>query len=107
MTKADDGRAKRMAPWIRTMPLSDQILISGTTLMFEEINGRRDDLPYPIDEVTIREAAVPAESVRVAQLLADQYATAPPYIGADGVDEHWRVSNMAQVVAERIRNHFE
>lgn len=105
MTSAD-GRAERLAPWIRTMPLQEQVLITGTTLVLEEIRNRRDDLPFPIDEAAIREAPTPGESISAAESLADSYAAASPHIGPDGVDEHWRVSNMARVVADTIRARF-
>lgn len=84
------------------MPLADQVLITGTTLVFEELKRQRSDLPYPIDEEAIREADTPSDATRVARELAAVYRTAEPHIGPDGVDEHWRVANMATAVADAI-----
>ena len=103
---SDDGRAERLAQWVRSMPLADQALITGTTLVFEEIKSRRNDLPYPIHEEAIREAATPSDAVRLAREIASTYRTAEPYIGPDGVDEHWRVANMAAIVADTIEARF-
>jgi hypothetical protein len=103
---SENGRAERLAQWVRSMPLADQVLITGTTLVFEELKSRRSDLPFAIDEEAIREAATPSEAVRVARELMAAYRTAPPHIGPDGVDEHWRVANMAAVVADTIEAHF-
>lgn len=103
---SDDGRAERLAQWVRSMSLADQVLITGTTLVLEEIRRRRNDLPCPIDQEAIGEAATPSDAVRVARELASNYRTTEPHIGPDGVDEHWRVANMAAVVADAIEAHF-
>jgi hypothetical protein len=100
-TNPHDGRAERLAPWIRQMDLADQIFVTGTTLVFEDIRLRRTDLPYPIDEASLRESS-PDEAYRLAMELSAAYAHQPPHSGNDGVNEHWRISNMARELAERI-----
>lgn len=87
------------------MQLSDQVFITGTTLTFEKIKQRRSDLPYPIDEVGLREARTPAEAVRIARSIAENYANLEPVMAPDGVDENWRISNMAKTVAETIERY--
>ena len=100
-TNPGDGRAERLAPWIRAMDLADQTFITGSTLVFEDIRLRRDDLPVPYDEANLREGT-PAQAYRHAVELSDAYAKQPAHRGSDGVDEHWRISNMAREIAERI-----
>jgi hypothetical protein len=41
------------------MDLADQVFITGTTLVLEEIRTRRSDLPHSIDEVALRESSPP------------------------------------------------
>lgn len=101
MTNPNDGRADRLAPWVRQMDLADQIFVTGTTLIFEDIRLRRTDLPFPIDEASLREGS-PESAYRGAARLAAAYADQPPHPGDDGVDEHWRVANMARELAELI-----
>lgn len=101
MTNPDDGRAERLAPWIRDMDVADQVFITGATLVFEDIRLRRGDLPILYDEAELREGT-PTNAYRHAVELSDAYARQPAYPGRDGVDEHWRISNMSREVAERI-----
>lgn len=98
---ADDGRAERLAPWVREMNLADQAFVTGATLVFEDIRLRRDHLPIPYNEADLREGT-PEEAYGRAVDLSNAYANQPPYLGDDGVDEHWRISNMAREVADRI-----
>ena len=100
-TNPDDGRAERLAPWVRQMSLADQIFITGTTLVLEDIRLRREDLPFPIDEAALREGS-PADAYRHAVELSEAYAHQPAYEAPDDVDEHWRISNMTRELAERI-----
>lgn len=100
-TDPDDGRAERLAGWVREMSLADQIFITGTTLALEEIRLRRTDLHFPIDEAALRESS-PADAYRQALELSDAYAHQPAYEAPDDVDEHWRISNMAHELADRI-----
>ena len=102
MQTIDDGRAERLAPWVRAMALADQMLITGTTRVFEEINGRRRDLPFGIDEVALRELHEPRQAAQLARTISNHYAGLTPSPAPDGVDEFWRISNMAKVVAETI-----
>lgn len=102
MQTIDDGRADRLAPWVRAMALADQVLITGTTLVFEEINERRSDLPFDIDEVALRELVDPRQAAELARTISYHYAGLTPSRAPDGVDEFWRISNMAKVVAETI-----
>ncbi len=88
------------------MPLKDQVLITGTTLVLEEIQGRRRDLPYPIDVAALREAPDPAVAAGVAREISALYAEVGSLIGPDGVDENWRISNMTKVVAETIERYY-
>lgn len=83
------------------MSLADQIFITGTTLVLEEIRLRRTDLHYPIDEVALREGS-PKSVYRAAVALSQAYAHQPEYEAPDEVDEHWRISNMARELAERV-----
>jgi hypothetical protein len=107
MNVPDDGRAERLAPWIRELPLDQQVLITGTTLVLEEINGRRGaSLPFPVDEVALRETTDPREAARLAREISAQYAGLQPLAGPDGVDEHWRISNMTKIVAETIDQNY-
>lgn len=89
---------------VRKMELADQIFVTGTTLVFEDIRLRRDDLPYPIDEAALREGT-PANAYQRALELSKAYAGQPSHPGEDGVDEHWRISNMARELAERIEKY--
>lgn len=105
MTAANDGRAERLAPWIRELPLSDQVHLTGTTLVLEEIRLRRgDSLPHPFDETKLREASTPREAVTEARALAHAYEGASPHAGSDGVDEHWRIFAMSLAFAEAIES---
>ncbi|TDW26910.1 hypothetical protein [Cryobacterium psychrophilum] len=106
MIATDGGRAERLAKWIREMSLADQVLITGSTVVLEEISERRPDLPYAFDGAELREAATPAEAVTKARQLARLYADQPEHIGPDGVDEHWRISNLSRVMADRIEAHY-
>ena len=54
MTESDDGRAQRLAGWIREMDLADQVFITGTTLVLEGIRARRSDLPVVYYEAALR-----------------------------------------------------
>jgi len=100
-TNPSDGRAERLAPWIREMDLADQVFITGSTLVLEDIRLRRDDLPVAFDEADLREGT-PAEAYHRAVSLSDAYADQPSHLGEDGIDEHWRISNLAREVADRI-----
>ena len=100
-TNPDDGRADRLGPWVRQMSLSDQIFITGTTLVLEDIRLRRTDLHYPIDEAALREGS-PTDAYQAALALSQAYAHQPECEAPDDVDEHWRISNMARELAERI-----
>ena len=100
-TNPSDGRARRLAPWIRAMDLADQVFFTSSTLVLEDIRLRRDDLPVQYDEATLREGT-PAQAYRRAVDLADAYGQQPVHRGRDGVDEHWRISNLALEIAERI-----
>ncbi len=42
MIDADDGRAERLAQWIRQLPLADQVHLTGTTVVLERIRQRRE-----------------------------------------------------------------
>lgn len=107
MTDADDGRAERLAQWIRDLPLEDQVHLTGTTLVLEEIRQRRGaSLPYPYDEARLREASRPHESAAEARRLAELYADVAPHPGPDGVDDHWRISNMSLVFAQTVEARF-
>jgi hypothetical protein len=97
----DDGSAERLAPWIREMGLADQVFIAGATLVLEEIRLRRDDLPIQYDEAGLREGT-PDEVYGRAVYLAQSYSTQSPQYGEDGIDEHWRISNMAHELATRV-----
>lgn len=102
----NDGRAERLAQWVREMPLQSQVLITGTTLVLEEIAGRRKDLPYPVDFVGLRESEDPTTAAALARSISSRYDGLAPAIGADGVDENWRISNMTKVVAEAIEQFY-
>jgi len=102
MQTIDDGRAERLGPWVGAMALADQVLITGTTLVLEEINGRRHDLPFSIDEVALRELLDPRQAAQLARTISNHYAGLTPSPAPDGMDEFWRISNMAKVVAETI-----
>lgn len=107
MVTADDGRAERLALWIRELPLSEQVHLTGTTLVLEEIRLRRgNSLPHPFDEAKLREAPTPRAAVAEARGLAQAYEGAPPYAGPDGVDEHWRISAMSLAFAEAVESCF-
>lgn len=101
-----DGRAEHLAQWVREMPLQSQVLITGTTLVLEGIARRRQDLPYPLDFVGLRESEEPAIAVALARSISSRYEGLAPVIGADGVDENWRISNMTRVVAEAIEHFY-
>jgi hypothetical protein len=102
-----DGRADRLALWLRELPFADQIQLTGITLVLEEIRRRRgDDLPHPYDESKLREAATPIASVREARELARLYANITPHPGPDGTNDHWRISNTATVFAETVEARF-
>ena len=100
-TDPTDGRAERLAPWIRDMDLADQMFITSATLVLEDIRLRRGDMPVPYDEADLREGT-PAGAYRHAVELADAYNRQPTFSGSDGIDEHWRVSNLAREIAERV-----
>ena len=101
LTFPDDGRAEGLADWVRAMDLADQIFVTGTTLVLEDIRTRRDDLPLPFDEAKLRESG-PEEAYELALELSEGYASFSPRPGLDGVDEHRRISNMTRELAERI-----
>ncbi|MFS0701843.1 hypothetical protein AB6N24_17865 [Cellulomonas sp. 179-A 4D5 NHS] len=75
------------------------MLITGTALLFEQIAERRHDLPYPLDTARILEAPTPANAAAAARDIEQRYAGLLAAPGPDGVDEHWRISNMAGLVA--------
>ncbi|HEY0249065.1 MAG TPA: hypothetical protein VGC45_12465 [Gryllotalpicola sp.] len=107
MTNANDGWAERLAPWIRELPLADQVYLTGTTLILEEIRNRRgDDLPHPYDETKLREAATPWESAAEARKIAALYNGIAPHPGCDGVDDHWRISNICLMFAQTVETKF-
>ena len=83
------------------MDLADQIFVTGTTLVLEELRINREDLPVSYDEVLLRESE-PADSYRLAISLVDAYTAQPPAPGSDGIDVHARIANMARELAERI-----
>src|SRR5665647_977319 len=105
MQTSNDGRAERLAIWVRDMPLEDQLFITSTTLMLGEINLRRNDLPFAIDEVALRELPDPREAALLARTISANYAGLPPSPAPDGVDEYWRISNMTRVMAETIERY--
>jgi hypothetical protein len=88
------------------MKVEDQVFITGTTLILEEIRVRRDDLPYPYDEAELREASTPDEAALKARELSKNYEGQPPHLGPDGVDDHRRISSLATALAERIESHY-
>lgn len=104
MTALDEGRAARLAGWIRNLDLADQVFITGTTLVLEYIRTRRTDLPMLFDEAVLRESE-PQAAYRLALELADGYSGLPAAPGPDGVDENWRISNMTRELADRIAKH--
>ncbi|MGZ0213306.1 MAG: hypothetical protein ACKVI4_12620 [Actinomycetales bacterium] len=104
MTALDEGRAARLAGWIRKLDIADQVFITGTTLVLEEIRTRRTDLPLLFNEAVLRESE-PRTAYRLALELAEGYAGLPPSPGPDGVDENWRISNMTHELADRIVKH--
>lgn len=104
MTALDEGRAGRLAGWIRNLDLAEQVFITGTTLVLEEIRTRRTDLPRGFDEAVFREGE-PRTAYRLALELAEGYAGLAPSLGPDGVDENWRISNMTRELADRIAQH--
>lgn len=107
MTSAGDGRPERIAPWTRKLPLSDQVHLTGTTLVLEEIRLRRGaSLPHPFDEARLREASTPREGATAARDLARAYEGAPPHAGPDGVEEHWRISAMSLAFAAAVESRF-
>lgn len=100
-THSNDGRAERLVPWIREMDLADQVFITGSTLVLEDIRLRRGDLPVAFDEAGLREGT-PTEAYHRAFGLSNAYAEQPAHPGEDGIDEHSRISNLAREVSERI-----
>lgn len=97
------------ARWLQAMNLSDQIFITGTVMVLEQIRVRREplgDLPLVYDESRIRDAATPEIAVRTAREISAAFAGRPAYAAPDGVDEHWRVANMTREVAARIEGVF-
>lgn len=91
-----DRRSDSLAAWIRQTDLADQIFITGTTLILEDIRLRRSDLPFPIDERALRESD-PQTAYRLARCLSDAYAQF-----SDGVDGYPRISGLANELANRI-----
>jgi len=104
VTALDEGRAGRLAGWIRNLNLADQVFITGTTLVLEDIRIRRADPPLLFDEAILRESD-PATAYRLALELSDGYAGLLPAPGPDGVDENWRISSMTRELANRIAEH--
>lgn len=103
MSHAENGRAERLAPWIRALPLDQQVLITGSTLVLEEIVLRRgSSLPNPVDAVSLREETDPRQAALLARTISGLYADLEPLAGPDGVDENWRISNLTKVIAETI-----
>ena len=100
-TNTGDGRRERLAFWIREMDLADQVFITGSTLVFEDIRLRRETLPVSYDEAELREGT-PTQVYRRATDLSDAYSKQPSHYGEDGVDEHSRISNMAREIADRV-----
>ncbi|WP_148061283.1 hypothetical protein [Frondihabitans sp. PhB188] len=81
--------------------------LTGTTLVLEEIRNRRGaDLPFAFDEARLREASTPEESVAEARRLSELYAGIAPHPGPDGVDDHWRISNMSLEFARTVESRF-
>lgn len=78
------------------------MFITGTALLFERIADRRDDLPYPLDTARILGAPTAADAAAAARDIEHRYAGLPAAPGPDSVDEHWRISRMAGLVAETI-----
>jgi hypothetical protein len=83
-----DDHAATLAPWIRTLPLDGQLLITGATLVLADVKARAGDaLPAPIDEVALREERDPRRAAALARSLADVYR--PHEVTATT----WRVSS--------------
>lgn len=103
MIDADDGRAERLAQWIRQLPLADQVHLTGMTVVLERIRQRRGaTLPYPYDEAKLREAPVPSAAAAEARRIATFYAAAPLHLGPDGVEDHQRIVNLCQSFADTV-----
>ncbi|WFR67679.1 hypothetical protein P9139_04280 [Curtobacterium flaccumfaciens] len=103
MIDADDGRAERLAQWIRQLPLADRAHLTGTTVVLERIRQRRGaSLPHPYDEATLREAPLPRAAAAEARRIATLYAVAPPHLGPDGIDDHQRIANFCQSLADTV-----
>jgi hypothetical protein len=99
--------ASTLASWVRNMSLDDQIYLTGTALLLGGIRERRaESLPFPFSETRLTSSRTPEEAARSAREIAEAYATAPPFAGPDGVDEHWRIAAMTREVAARIENAY-
>lgn len=100
-------RGPEFAPWLRRMDISDQIFLTGTSLVLREIRLRRGfGLPVPFDERLLCTAPTPEQAARHALALSAAYAEQPPFAAPDGVDEHWRISSMTGAFAARIRSAY-
>jgi len=99
--EVQDGRAERLAEWVRRMDLADQVLLTGATLVLEDVRTRRGAFPAPFDEAVLREGT-PSEAYREALAIRDAYAGAPVHLVPDGVDENERIVGLASAVLERI-----
>ena len=85
------------------MDVADQIFLTGTVLVLQQIRERRSLLPVPFDERLLCTTATPEEAARYAAALSEAYRGQPPFAAPDGVDEHWRISSMTGAFAARIR----
>lgn len=91
--------AERLAPWVRSMPLADQILVTGTTLLLADVKARNPGMFVDVDEVALRESSLPETARQLATTVAELYRSDD---SADGR----RVAGLCTKVAETIDRNF-
>ena len=92
--------APRLAPWIRTLPLEAQIVVTGATWLLADTKECNPGAFDELDDAALRETTDPRETRRIAEGYATRFADAP---GVDGR----RVRNLCAHIAETIGQHLD
>lgn len=91
--------AERLATWVRQMPLADQILVTGATLILADVKARNPGVFDALDEVALRESQLPADAARVAASAASRYQSV-------ATEDGRRVVSLCNRIAEVVIQNF-
>lgn len=98
MTAADEG----LASWIRALSLSDQLFVTGATLLLADIKARNIGRFEELDERLLRETNDPWQVRRTALEYVSRYGPE----ASESDDDGNRVVTLCRGIVERIDQHF-